>query len=212
MSISPLRWARPRTAALAVAGLAVALIVGASVLAILPTPARAATATVPMGGSIYGPFWFCDSAHSGVVCTTTVSLGDTVTWQNTSLVYHTVTECDGVCTTIPGSPIWDSGLVAPSGTFSYQFNSLGTFNYQCNVHPFEMKGQIVVVAAGPTATFTPSPTPTPPPAVGGVSLDPNGGAPSGAGPWPGLGIVAGPIAGALGLLGVLWVTRRRLLR
>ena len=212
MSISPLRRARPRTAALAVAGLAVALIVGAAVLAILPTPARAATATVPMGGSIYGPFWFCDSAHSGVVCTTTVSLGDTVTWQNTTLVYHTVTECDGNCgVPNPPGPLWDSGLIAPSASFSRQFNSLGTFNYQCNVHPTEMKGQIVVVAAGPTATFTlsptPTPTPTPPPAVGGVSLDPSGGAPSG-GSWP----VIGFVAGALGLLSALWVTRRRLLR
>jgi len=195
---------------------ALLLLVFGALLALSPAPAQAATVTVPMGGSIYGPFWFCDSAHSGVVCTTTVSLGDTVTWQNTTFVYHTVTECDGNCgVPNPPSPLWDSGMIAPSASFSRQFNSLGTFNYQCNVHPTEMKGQIVVVAAGPTATFTPSPTPTPtptpPPAVGGVSLDPSGGAPSG-GSWPAIGFVAGPVAGALGLLSALWVSRRRLLR
>ena len=69
----------------------------------------------------------------------------TVTWQNTTLSYHTSTECDGNCgVPNPPGPLWDSGLIALSGTFSHQFNQLGTFNYQCNVHPTEMKGQIIV--------------------------------------------------------------------
>jgi hypothetical protein len=178
---------------------------------------QAATTTVPIGATfIYGPFWYCDAAHSGVVCTTTITVGDTVTWQNNTSVYHTSTECDGVCGTIPGSPIWDSGLIAPSGSYSRQFNTLGTFNYQCNVHPDQMKGQIVVQAAGPTATITSTPqaTPTftPVPAVGGISIDPGVGAlPASSGRNPGTlaGIIAATAAAAIALGSAVWYTRRR---
>ncbi len=177
---------------------------------------QAATTTVPIGGNnaIYGPFWYCDAAHSGVVCTTTIAAGDTVTWQNNTSVYHTSTECDGVCGTIPGSPIWDSGLIAPSGSYSRQFNAVGTFNYQCNVHPTQMKGQIVVQAAGPTATVTSTPqatpTSTPVPAVGGISIDPASPA-GGSSSHLGIELLAGGAAALLTATGAL-AARRRFVR
>ena len=39
---------------------------------------------------------------------------------------------------------WDSGIQA-SGTFAHTFNSAGTFNYLCTVHPF-MTASVTVVA------------------------------------------------------------------
>jgi plastocyanin len=63
--------------------------------------------------------------------TITVKVGDTVTWTNNDNVDHTVT----------GSGM-DSGTMKPGDTYKHQFNTVGTFNYQCTVHP-AMLGQVV---------------------------------------------------------------------
>jgi uncharacterized repeat protein (TIGR01451 family) len=66
----------------------------------------------------------------------TVSPGTTVVWQNWGEVTHTVSITGG------GS----SGNIAPGDNFRYTFNTLGTFPYQCSLHP-EMQGVIYVVNA-----------------------------------------------------------------
>jgi plastocyanin len=191
--------------------IAVLLIVVSS-LAARPEPAAAATVTIPMGGNVY--YWFCDSSHIfGNVCTTTIQAGDTVTWQNVSDTAHTSTECDGNCgAALPPSPLplWDSGLVAPSGTFSRQFNQAGTFDYQCNVHPTQMRGQIIVLGpATVTPTAAPTSTPTPAPAVGGVSLDPTQVPPGGSVGY-GAALLAALVAGAITTIGgaAWWLSKR----
>src|SRR5690348_1171129 len=66
-----------------------------------------------------------------------VSAGTTVTWTNNDQTTHTVTADDGS---------FDSGDVAPGGTFSMTFTTPGTFAYHCKIHPF-MTASIVVMAA-----------------------------------------------------------------
>ena len=100
---------------------------------------------------------------------TTVSVGDTVTWnflEGIGADAHTTTECgtDGVC----GSPLdpapnalWDSGQVEAAGTFSVTFDTAGNFLYRCEIHPFLMGGAIVVLAAEPGPAPTPSPEGSP---------------------------------------------------
>jgi plastocyanin len=66
-----------------------------------------------------------------------VDAGTTVTWTNNDQVMHTVTADDGS---------FDSGDIAPGGTFSMTFNTPGTFSYHCKIHPF-MTASIVVMAA-----------------------------------------------------------------
>jgi plastocyanin len=63
-----------------------------------------------------------------------VKVGTTVTWKNTTMVSHTSTSDSGV---------WDSGIIAPGGSFSFTFTTTGTFTYHCNIHPF-MKASIIV--------------------------------------------------------------------
>lgn len=69
-----------------------------------------------------------------------VSKGTTITWTNKDMVDHTVT------TGIPGSPngIFDSGTLSPGQTFSYTFDSTGTFKYYCKIHLTRMTGVINV--------------------------------------------------------------------
>lgn len=66
-----------------------------------------------------------------------VTAGTTVTWTNNDQTTHTVTADDGS---------FDSGDVAPGGTFSMTFTTPGTFAYHCKIHPF-MTASIVVTGA-----------------------------------------------------------------
>jgi len=65
----------------------------------------------------------------------TISKGDTVTWQNMDTVSHTIVSDEG--TEIK------SDALANGGTYSHTFESSGTYNYHCSIHP-SMKASIVV--------------------------------------------------------------------
>ena len=66
--------------------------------------------------------------------TLTINVGSKVTWTNTDSVTHTVTSNNGV---------FDSGDLAPNATFSYTFNTAGTFVYHCSIHTY-MTGTVIV--------------------------------------------------------------------
>jgi len=66
--------------------------------------------------------------------TLTVNVGSKVTWTNTDSVTHTVTSDNGV---------FGSGDLAPNATFSYTFNTTGTFAYHCSIHTY-MTGTVIV--------------------------------------------------------------------
>lgn len=62
-----------------------------------------------------------------------VRAGTEVTWTNTDPAPHTVT-ADGA---------FDSGTLDPNEAFSFRFESAGTFNYACLIHP-TMRGTVHV--------------------------------------------------------------------
>jgi amicyanin len=64
----------------------------------------------------------------------TIKKGDTVIWTNQDSVSHTVTGDDGG----PASP-----SLAKGQSYSYTFNTAGTYSYHCAVHP-NMKGTVAV--------------------------------------------------------------------
>ncbi len=64
----------------------------------------------------------------------TVSVGDTVTWTNKHTMTHTATADNGT---------FDSGNLAPGETFSFTFDTAGTYTYKCNIH-LSMTGTIIV--------------------------------------------------------------------
>jgi VCBS repeat-containing protein len=66
--------------------------------------------------------------------TITVNTGTTITWTNKDVYGHTVTSDTG---------LFDSGTIDASGTFSYTFNTAGTFPYHCKVES-TMTGTVVV--------------------------------------------------------------------
>ncbi len=58
--------------------------------------------------------------------TLTIAIGTIVIWKNNTSAPHTVTS-DGSA--------FDSGTIAPGGTFSFKFTHAGTFAYHCSIHP-----------------------------------------------------------------------------
>jgi plastocyanin len=72
----------------------------------------------------------------------TILLGTTVTWRNGDASNHTVTS---------EGDTFDSGYLAPGGSFSYTFAKQGHYAYECLIHKF-MKGTVDVfslVLTGP---------------------------------------------------------------
>jgi plastocyanin len=63
-----------------------------------------------------------------------VTAGTTVTWVNNDGTTHTVTADDGS---------FDSGDIAPGGSFTHKFAAVGTVSYHCNIHPM-MTGSVAV--------------------------------------------------------------------
>ena len=123
---------------------AAAIVVACGLLA-LPLVAFAATSPVAIQGSAFNP------------PTTTVNVGDTVTWTNRDAIGHTSTS---------DTAKWDSPVLPNGGSFSFTFTVAGTFTYHCSIHTF-MKGSIVVLAV-----TTPAPTPVPTPAPTPVRTNP----------------------------------------
>jgi plastocyanin len=66
------------------------------------------------------------------------------TWQNNGAEPHTTTDDIG---------LWDSGSIAPTGTFSQELNVAATYKYRCTFHPKKMRGTIAAFPfADPPAT------------------------------------------------------------
>lgn len=65
--------------------------------------------------------------------TITVKRGTEVTWTNRDIMNHTVT-----------GQGWDSGMIAPGQDYKRRFDTVGSFDYRCTIHP-TMQGTINVV-------------------------------------------------------------------
>ena len=73
--------------------------------------------------------------------TLTVSKGTTVSWTNEDTTLHTVTS--GSAESGNSGTEFDSSYLAAGKTFQHPFNTAGTFDYYCTLHPY-MKGKVVV--------------------------------------------------------------------
>jgi plastocyanin len=127
--------------------LRVAIVVGAAIvaaaLALLPDPAKAASAPLVIKMSDKEPFYSPDKA--------TIKTGETVEWINDGDTIHSVsTEVSEAQNpkdvSIPaGAQAFDSGFLPPGGKYDYTFKVPGTYRYFCLPHEKSgMVGTIVV--------------------------------------------------------------------
>ena len=64
-----------------------------------------------------------------------VKVGETITFENSGAIAHTVTATDGAD--------FDSGTLEPGGTFEFKASKAGSIGYICSFHP-GMRGSIEV--------------------------------------------------------------------
>lgn len=83
--------------------------------------------------------------------TINIRVGDTVTWQNSSELVHTVTDDPALAqdpansVLPPGAQAWDSGDLAPGQSYTKTFTVPGEYRYFCRPHEAAgMVGTIVV--------------------------------------------------------------------
>ena len=77
---------------------------------------------------------------------TTIHVGDTITWSNNGPSSHTATATGGS---------FNTGILKKGQSASHTFTQPGTFAYVCQIHPF-MHGTIVVLASTTSTTTTPT--------------------------------------------------------
>jgi plastocyanin len=116
-------------------GLGVLLVVAMATFAALGTsqPARAQDTSVSIVDFAFDP------------ASITIEAGSTVTWTNNGATTHTVTSDDGA---------FDSGNLASGATYSFTFDTPGTYTYHCTIHPNMTATITVTEAGGTTATAT----------------------------------------------------------
>ncbi len=78
-----------------------------------------------------------------------VAAGDTVEWTNTDGEGHTVSATSGA---------FDSGILPEGATFSQVFETPGTYDYVCAIHP-EMRATVTVTEPGSPAAASAIPAP-----------------------------------------------------
>jgi plastocyanin len=66
---------------------------------------------------------------------TRIAAGSTVTWTNEDQLPHTATAIDGT---------FDTGTLDQGAFDSFTFDEAGTYDYECSLHPNNMKGVVIV--------------------------------------------------------------------
>jgi len=126
--------------------------------------------------------------------TTTIHVGDTITWSNSGPSSHTASAKDGS---------FNTGILKKGQSASHTFTHAGTFAYVCQIHPF-MHGTIIVLAATTSTTSATTSTPAATTPTGTTPTATTASAQTPAGPTlpnTGFNVLAGLAAGLL-LLGV----------
>ncbi|WP_199774298.1 cupredoxin domain-containing protein [Salinibacter altiplanensis] len=86
--------------------------------------------------------------------TVRVEVGETVRWENSSVIVHTVTADSEEATMeesmrLPeGAAPFHSGNLAPDETFEYTFETPGRYRYFCVPHEAAMRATVIVEPAG----------------------------------------------------------------
>lgn len=104
---------------------------------VAPATPKTVKVSMPAGTSVPG----CETTNECYIpATVSIKVGDTVNWTNDDTAAHTVTS--GTPTTGPDGN-FDSSLVMGKGAFSHKFDTAGSYDYFCMVHPW-MKGVVSV--------------------------------------------------------------------
>ena len=101
------------------------------------TGPKTVTVTIPAGTAVPG----CEETNECYIpASVSINVGDTVSWPNEDTAAHTVTA--GSAADGP-SGAFDSSLLIAGGVYEHTFDSAGSYDYYCMVHPW-MVGDVQV--------------------------------------------------------------------
>lgn len=101
---------------------------------VLAQPSLVKDVTIPMNAATMG-----DKAYSPNPID--VKVGEGVTWTNDDSQIHTATS--GAAGSEDAGSVFDSGIMSPDATFDFVFDTAGTYDYHCTMHP-QMVGTVNV--------------------------------------------------------------------
>jgi plastocyanin len=101
---------------------------------VLAQPSLVKDVTIPMNAATMG-----DKAYSPNPID--VKVGEGVTWTNDDSQIHTATS--GAAGSADAGSVFDSGIMSPDATFDFVFDTAGTYDYHCTMHP-QMVGTVNV--------------------------------------------------------------------
>jgi plastocyanin len=104
--------------------------------AITTTTTTPSSPTISLVTILPGAAYPNSTGYSPPVITVVIGVNNTVEWVNNDSAPHTVTATDRS---------FDSGNLNPGDTWTYTFNTPGTYTYVCTYHPW-MKGTVIVLA------------------------------------------------------------------
>ena len=120
-----------------VAVLVASLSIGTSVLgnlSVLAQPSLVKDVSIPANAATMG-----DKAYSPNPID--VKVGEGLTWTNDDSQIHTATS--GAAGAADAGSVFDSGIMSPDATFDFVFDTAGTYDYHCTMHP-QMVGTVNV--------------------------------------------------------------------
>ena len=98
---------------------------------------KTVTVRIPVGTAVPG----CEETNECYIpASVSINVGDTVSWPNDDTAAHTVTA--GSAESGP-SGAFDSSLLIAGGVYEHTFDSAGSYDYYCMVHPW-MVGDVQV--------------------------------------------------------------------
>jgi plastocyanin len=103
-------------------------------LSVLAQPSLVKDVTIPTNAATMG-----DKAYSPNPID--VKVGEGVTWTNDDSQIHTATS--GAAGAADAGSVFDSGILSPDATFDFVFDTAGTYDYHCTMHP-QMVGTVNV--------------------------------------------------------------------
>ena len=98
---------------------------------------KTVTVRIPAGTAVPG----CEETNECYIpASVSINVGDTVSWPNEDTAAHTVTAGSAVD---GPSGAFDSSLLIAGGVYEHTFDSAGSYDYYCMVHPW-MVGDVQV--------------------------------------------------------------------
>ncbi len=123
------------------AGIVIVLVIVAAIGIYYGTLPKTSPQTAPVTVIVNMPAGVASNAalnFQPATITVVIGVNNTIKWVNQDTVPHTVSSTSGP------SQFGNDGTIAAGGSYTVTLTTAGTYHYQCNLHPANMQGIVIV--------------------------------------------------------------------